>query len=92
VKIPHDGLIGGEPLYASVTLNGAGSIGAATYAWSRNGQPVSGQAVTTLMLIPGSYLFTLTITGAGGQTDSDSLTVTVTTCLTGTAGCDSPTE
>jgi hypothetical protein len=86
VKIPHDGLIGGEPLYASVMLNGAGSIGALTYAWSRNGQPVSGQAVTTLQLIPGSYLFTLTITGAGGQTASDSVTITVTTCITGTAG------
>jgi len=91
IQIVHDGMIIGSPK-AYVTLNGSQSTGTITgYQWSRNGQPVSGQAITTLQLTPGSYLFTLTISN-GAQTNTDTVTVNITTCLYSTPGCGSPTE
>lgn len=81
IQIPHDGNWGGMPLSTDVTLNGSGSTGTITsYQWSRNGQVFAGQSVVTINLIPGIYIFTLTI-GDGTQTDTDTVTINITTCL-----------
>jgi len=81
----------GNPI-AYVTLNGSQSTGSITgYQWSRSGQTFSNQSVVTRQLVPGTYIFTLTISN-GAQTNTDTVTVNITTCLFGTPGCDSPTE
>ncbi len=91
IQIVHDGMTLGNPI-AYVTLNGSQSTGSITgYQWSRNGQTFSNQSVVTRQLVPGTYIFTLTISN-GAQTNTDNVTVYITTCMYGTAGCGSPTE
>jgi len=91
IQIVHDGMIIGSPI-AYVTLNGSQSTGSITgYQWSRGGQAVSNQSIVTLQLVPGTYVFTLTISN-GTQTNTDNVMVYITSCRYGTVGCGSPTE
>jgi hypothetical protein len=78
---------------AGVTLDGSGSVGAVGYAWHKvSGSPnlprlISTRPVISVLLGAGTHVYSLTVTGAGGQTHTDSVTVTVASSTRTLPGC-----
>jgi hypothetical protein len=65
----------------SVTLDGSGTLGATSFAWSQtSGSPVSLTGANTAKVTftpptPGNYSFTLTVRGNDGSSDTSNITV-----------------